>query len=125
MNTESKTHNCPLCKEEIKSDAIKCKHCGSSIAPEKPAHEGTCPYCKEKIHPDAIKCKHCKSDLRSLGDSEGGCSEPGALINISWVDKWKPEFCLEWETRRYLDSRGKPRLYRFCKSSSGVMERSA
>lgn len=79
MNTESKIRNCPLCKEEIKVDAIKCRHCGSPVAPEKPAHEGTCPYCKEQIHPEAIKCKHCKSDLRSPISIEGGFGgDPGA-----------------------------------------------
>lgn len=63
MNTESKIRNCPLCKEEIKADAVKCKHCGSPVAPEKAPHKGTCPYCKEKIQPEAVKCKHCKSSL--------------------------------------------------------------
>lgn len=70
MANESKTRDCPFCKEEIKVDAIKCKHCGSSVAPEKPAHEGNCPYCKEKIHPEAIKCKHCKSNLSSRCNCE-------------------------------------------------------
>jgi len=26
--------NCPECKELIRSDARKCKHCGSSVTPE-------------------------------------------------------------------------------------------
>lgn len=55
------TRLCPYCKEEIKSEAVRCKHCGSSVAPEKPSHGGTCPYCKEPINEDAIKCKHCGS----------------------------------------------------------------
>lgn len=58
--TDEKT-TCPYCKEEIKPDAIKCKHCGSKLAATKPSHEGICPYCKEQINPEAIKCKHCKS----------------------------------------------------------------
>jgi hypothetical protein len=29
MDTESKTRYCPYCKEEIKADATKCKHCPS------------------------------------------------------------------------------------------------
>lgn len=63
MATESKTRSCPYCKETIHADAVKCKHCGSRLAPAGPTHGGTCPYCKEEIHPDATKCKHCKSVL--------------------------------------------------------------
>jgi len=75
-NTEIKQRDCPFCKESIVADAVKCKHCGSSITPESPSHGGTCPYCKEKIHPEAIKCRHCKSSFieNLLGDC--GCSMP-------------------------------------------------
>ncbi len=61
--TDEKT-TCPYCKEVIKPDAIKCKHCQSALASEQPDHGGTCPYGKEDIKADAIKCKHCHSDLR-------------------------------------------------------------
>jgi len=54
---------CPYCKEEIKAEATRCKHCRSNVPAEKPAHEGKCPYCKEAIHPEATKCKHCGSML--------------------------------------------------------------
>jgi len=63
MNTEMNTHACRYCKEEIKADALKCKHCGSLVSPEGTSHGGTCPYCKEQIHIEAIKCKHCRSNL--------------------------------------------------------------
>ena len=77
MQEQSKeTRECPYCKEEIKSDAIKCKHCGSSVAPENPPHGGTCPYCKEQIHPEAIKCKHCGSVLEGGLPSKQGCRCP-------------------------------------------------
>jgi hypothetical protein len=72
METGENTRECPFCKEQIKPDAIKCKHCGSMLEPERPAHEGVCPFCKEQIHPDAIKCKHCKSDLTGGAAGAGG-----------------------------------------------------
>jgi|GEM_PF-1143644 len=31
MKIESEIKQCPLCKEEIHKDAIKCKHCGSML----------------------------------------------------------------------------------------------
>ena len=69
---------CPYCKEEIKEDAVKCKHCCSNLSPKKPTHEGICPYCKEEIKEDAVKCKHCKSNLSPNMNS--GCEDCG--------DKW-------------------------------------
>ena len=116
MTNESKTRDCPYCKEEIRVDAIKCKHCGSSVAPEKPAHEGTCPYCKEQIHPEAIKCKHCKSDVRSIGYDEGSwggetpstfmISRPslGGSIRIGCLEIGRAGSCIyikDWCARRY------------------------
>ncbi len=70
-----RVRQCPFCKEEIKSDAIKCKHCGSRVTPERPTHGGICPYCKEEIHPEAIKCKHCKSTLNSDNGANCGCKD--------------------------------------------------
>jgi len=70
MTELRETRQCPYCKEEIKSDAVKCKHCGSGVSPEKPAHQGVCPFCKEQIHPEALKCKHCRSALRSEKDCD-------------------------------------------------------
>lgn len=32
METTSETKHCPLCRERILRDAIKCKHCGSMIS---------------------------------------------------------------------------------------------
>src|SRR5918999_2386561 len=71
------TRECPYCKEEVKAEAILCKHCGSRLTPEKPSHGGTCPYCKESINPEATKCKHCRSSLLPGGlrpDNDCGCA---------------------------------------------------
>jgi hypothetical protein len=75
MGERSETRECPFCKEEIMAEAIKCKHCGSRVTPERPGHRGICPFCKEEIHPDAIRCKHCHSDL-SHTDPGCDCGSP-------------------------------------------------
>jgi hypothetical protein len=83
MEPTDALRECPYCKEEIKAEAIRCKHCRSSIAPEKPAHGGTCPYCKESIKSEAIKCKHCGS---SVGPQCcGGCGGDEATTDpLPW-----------------------------------------
>lgn len=58
------TRECPFCKEEIKAEALRCKHCHASVAVEEPTHGGICPFCKESIKAEALRCKHCKADLR-------------------------------------------------------------
>ena len=82
MKTKKKNRECPFCKEDIKLEAIKCKHCSSSISPEASEHEGTCPYCKEDIKPEATKCKHCKSNLKTSGC---GCNKPDQGSNINYM----------------------------------------
>src|SRR6185437_13916507 len=74
-NVENTVRQCPYCKEDIKRDAIRCKHCRSALMPEKPAHGGVCPFCKEIVNPEAIKCKHCGSTIGAAGGSkaEGDC----------------------------------------------------
>jgi len=73
MADESDTRECPYCKEEIKSEAVRCKHCRSWLTSERLSHKGICPYCKEQVQPEAIKCKHCGSDLRDRSFWQG-CS---------------------------------------------------
>jgi uncharacterized CHY-type Zn-finger protein len=80
MAADVETVECPYCKEDIRADAVICKHCRSRLQPQSPEHGGRCPYCKEEIHPDAIRCKHCGSDLRAGSRAEGGdCGCGGAV----------------------------------------------
>ena len=67
MSPNEQLKRCPYCKEEVRKDAVKCKHCHSAISEPKPGHKGVCPFCKEEIAPEAIKCKHCKSFLSTSG----------------------------------------------------------
>jgi hypothetical protein len=60
---ETAMRSCPFCKEDVKPDAVRCKHCHAAIPVEKPGHQGVCPFCKEDIKPEAIRCKHCQADL--------------------------------------------------------------
>lgn len=57
------TRSCPLCKEDVRSDAVRCKHCQGTIPLAAPTHDGVCPYCKEAINPAAIRCMHCAANL--------------------------------------------------------------
>ena len=79
QDQEATTRQCPFCKEEIKADAVRCKHCQATFPPEKPTHGGVCPFCKEDINPEAIKCMHCKSNLapaaQYAGSQERGSQE--------------------------------------------------
>lgn len=69
------TRECPYCKEQVKKEALVCKHCRSRLTPSDPGHGGTCPFCKETIDPEAVRCKHCQSDLsqRTQAPGRGGC----------------------------------------------------
>src|SRR5450755_4552827 len=73
MAEEQAIKQCPYCKEDVKAEAVKCKHCGSRIGSAMPEHGGICPYCKESINPEAILCKHCHSNLQASKDC--GCSD--------------------------------------------------
>jgi hypothetical protein len=74
MADDKTFRDCPFCKEQIKSAAVVCKHCKSSVEPEHPDHDGTCPFCREEIKLDARKCKHCGSWLIERHHCDCGCS---------------------------------------------------
>lgn len=63
MPRESATRECPLCKEDVKAAAVRCRHCQAALVPTRPDHEGVCPFCKEEINVEAIRCKHCQADV--------------------------------------------------------------
>jgi hypothetical protein len=77
----AQTRECPYCKEEVKAEAARCKHCQAAIPPATPAHHGVCPYCKETINPEATRCKHCLSNLMpsGAGHCSWGESAPAAI----------------------------------------------
>ena len=72
---EAATKDCDYCKEEVRADAVLCKHCGSRLGSSAPDHGGTCPYCKESINPEATRCRYCGSDVsgRDAATGGGGC----------------------------------------------------
>lgn len=87
---------CPQCKEDVKPDAVLCKHCQAPIYREQGPHNGTCPYCKEAIHPEATRCKHCRS---SLDDGPGG----GGPV----LEHRRPWFCVYLpDGRQFCVNRG-------------------
>jgi predicted amidophosphoribosyltransferase len=74
---EPATRQCPFCREKVKLDAVRCKHCQAAIVSAETGHGGVCPFCKEDINPEAIRCMHCKADLGPAG-SRTCCQERSA-----------------------------------------------
>jgi hypothetical protein len=69
--------------EEIRADAVVCKHCRSRVTGQAAAHGGVCPYCREDINPEATRCKHCGSDFveREPSGARGGCGCCGGVVS--------------------------------------------
>jgi hypothetical protein len=96
----STIRECPLCREVILVDAVRCKHCLGAVTPEAGGHGGVCPYCKEEIHPEAIRCKHCKADI---GSRKGGCE--GCADSVRVVPRLTRERRFDQGTRRFARER--------------------
>jgi hypothetical protein len=77
------TRPCPYCKEEVRADAVRCRHCHAAIPPATQAHGGVCPFCREAIHPEATRCKHCLAALGPAGGCAGCPPADRATLRIS------------------------------------------
>ena len=60
---------CPFCKEKIKKDAIKCRHCHQMLDDVKTE---LCPFCKEEICVTDTVCPHCASRIERTKAEEAG-----------------------------------------------------
>ena len=117
--TKIEQKECPYCKEDIKFNALKCKHCGSMLEPELPDHGGVCPYCKEIIKSEAIKCKHCKSNLqkRPLSNFRPDHGNFPPDINLPPFEDWPIDEDAALEQCRYrCDGSVSKTQYRSCMS---------
>ena len=89
MTPNEVIRECPYCKEDIKANAIRCKHCRSAVRPDIPPHGGICPLCKEEINSKAIKCKHCGAMLD--GSAESSCCGNSGRLDASFKKVFEPD----------------------------------
>lgn len=94
--TDEKTY-CPFCKEEVKADAVKCKHCKSMLVKTKVSDCGC-------AGPDLND-----PDLRSLMLRRAVGGQPGTVgVNdalCEWDCLWEWVECRKTHSRQYCDTR--------------------
>lgn len=61
------TKNCPFCAEEIKAEAIKCKHCSESLVRRTTKGANACPKCSKEFDDTWKVCLHCGVPLIKNG----------------------------------------------------------
>ncbi len=66
MMTAEETKNCPYCAEEIRVEAVKCKHCGSWLSPA-PGSYGPAPQRLTRSSTDRIWAGVCGGAGRYIG----------------------------------------------------------
>lgn len=85
---ESKSKDCPSCKQQIQNDASFCPYCGARFAI---TYQGYCPACHTLRDLDAAnRCAVCGGDVidrqprsQYLGASQGTAGAPPAVPNLA------------------------------------------
>jgi TM2 domain-containing membrane protein YozV len=75
MENMMETKKCPFCFEEIKFEAVKCKHCGEFLKPDVESDNTNskvwiCKKCKEEVDNEYDTCWNCGSDKSGYVDNE-------------------------------------------------------
>lgn len=81
-NTTAPTERkCPFCAEQIKAEAIVCKHCGRDVEPL-PAPKNVCPHCGNDAGDSPSQCKYCGRDPRETPEAPGAlhCPHCGKIV---------------------------------------------